>query len=287
MKKSFLMAIPFVSLLLVSCIDPKSLYPGDAFNTDTFEGNYYDDDNAGYKVWNEKLSLNKLKDPVVFDVTKDLRINGYSDIQFADKMNNIGNELDKELDTPHIDKGVGYGPTKNLTSIDDSFSDGFLSRLYDGRLKCDGYYANSRVQLKESGYATLFKKELTSYRYFVMSFRGGTNFDTQEASVNYSTLDVTVTFYVYDATANLYTPYVFNMFDIDDVFTDSGGSNVVMKGFYFSNFLKGENSNILRRASGMSISYNIDSCYAWDLGNEDTKFAMMLYEVMLPDSTWY
>jgi hypothetical protein len=286
MKKLYLFFIPLMCLLLASCVDPKSLYEGDAFNTDTFAGNYYEDANAGYKVWNEKLSQSNLADPVVYDVSEEERINSYNDIQFADKMDDQGNILDYELDTPHIDNGVGYGPTKNLTTIDDSFADGFLSRLYDGRLKCDGYYANSRVQLKESGYATLFSKELTSYNYFAMSFRGGTDYDHSGNETHYSQLDVTITFYVYDSSNDLYTPYVFNLLDMDDVFTDSGGSNVVLKGFYFDTVL-GENADILKRTSAMSITYHVDSCYAWDLGNEEANFAMMLYEILLPGSTWY
>ena len=106
--------------------------------------------------------------------------------------------------------GYGYGPSNNLIAVDDAFARGFLSRLYDGRIHCDGItYAQTRVQIDGSGYGTLFPKEMMSYRYFALSLRGADETDNLGTTFN---VNINLTFYVYDYANSLYVPYLAALF---------------------------------------------------------------------------
>ena len=169
MNKKNLIVLPLIALLLTGCKDKvKELYVGNAYASTDFLENYYD-------TWNEDLKT-KVSSQVVYDMPFEGSLHGSQTGKFnvdadqktaqgitpsltyvkvEDQMN-PGNKdlLDWYHDTPVEDKGVGYGPTKNLSTIDKSFAYGYLSKLYDGRIQCDGYYQRSRVQMNDKGYGT-------------------------------------------------------------------------------------------------------------------------------------
>jgi hypothetical protein len=72
--------------------------------------------------------------------------------------------------------------------------------------------------------------------------------------------------------------------------TNSGGRTTII-GFYFAGVM-GADVNLIRRASGMSITFSLEGDYEdYTIDREDTTegkehFALMLYEVLLPKSTW-
>ncbi|MDD3099421.1 MAG: hypothetical protein PHW36_03685, partial [Bacilli bacterium] len=188
---------------------------------------------------------------------------------------------------PHEDAGYGYGPSNNLIAVDDAFARGFLSRLYDGRIHCDGItYAQTRVQIDGSGYGTLFPKEMMSYRYFALSLRGADESSNYDFAMD---VNINLTFYVYNHDSALYVPYLFQMKNFP-IMTNSGGRTTIV-GFYFAGVM-GADVNLIRRASGMSITFSLEGDYEdYTIDREDTTegkehFALMLYEVLLPKSTW-
>ncbi|MFA5481403.1 MAG: hypothetical protein WC282_03375 [Bacilli bacterium] len=288
-KKSFFAFIATAVLTLTGCMDDvRELYDGHAYDTGDFMQNYY-------STWNESLKNNVAPVAKTYTLTSANAFQIETQQDLVDKLaptdsqNSDGTPYDLFPDTPKEDAGYGYGPSNNLISIDESsFSRGFLSRLYDGRIHCDGStYAQTRVQVDQSGYSTLFNKELMDYRYFALSMKGAD--DSEKAYPVGVFINLSLKFYVYDYVDAIYVPYLFQ-FNNFEIMTNSGMSTTII-GFYFE-FIMQNDFALLSRASGMSIEYEFAQDYS-DLTsdrNEEIEgknhFALMLYEVLLPKSTW-
>ena len=285
-RKSFLALIATFAFVLTGCMnDVAELYEGHAYDTGDFAENYY-------STWNDNLKNSVATVAKTYDVTS---INSFQ----IDKDEDFNQLWEPDgyrsgttepysflIDTPHEDAGVGYGPSNNLISVDEAFARGFLSRLYDGRIQCDGYYAKSRVQIDGAGYGALFPKEMVNYRYFALSVRGA------DMSVNYNffvNVNINLTFYVYNHDIALYVPYLFQMKNLP--IKTNYNSQVTIFGFYFAGVM-GADVNLLKRASGMSITFSLEGDYEdYTIDREDETegkehFALMLYEVLLPKSSW-
>ncbi len=284
-KAAFALLFTFAFVLTGCMNDVAELYEGHAYDTGVFSENYY-------STWNDSLKNSVATVAKTYDVTS---INSFQ----IDKDEDFNQLWEPDgyrsgttepysflRDTPHEDAGYGYGPSNNLISIDDAFARGFLSRLYDGRIQCDGYYAKSRVQIDGAGYGALFPKEMVNYRYFALSVRGA------DMSVNnnfFVNVNINLTFYVYNHDIALYVPYLFQMKNLP--IKTNYNSQVTIFGFYFAGVM-GADVNLLKRASGMSITFSLEGDYEdYTIDREDTTegkehFALMLYEVLLPKSTW-
>lgn len=292
MKRVYkLTLIPLLGIILAACGTTRELYEDGRFNSANFDYNYYTDWNHVDEITPNKTFTYKVT-PVVSDTpyinvdpTNKTRIAG---LREEDQMYN-DTLLDWNIDYPTEDFGKGYGPTKNLTTIDNSFAYGYLSKLYDGRVRCDGFYTRSRVQLDASGYGTFFPKALTSYKYFAFTARGGTgkqyeNVLNIDIKINYH-----LSFYVRNSETRSYVRYNFNMNNVP-LQTNNGGRTSINL-FYFEDVL-GENwDKALVNTVAMSLTFDIASNPYDDLvadrNSGKCHFALMLYEVMLPDSTWY
>jgi len=268
--------------------DVQELYDGHAYDTGDFMQNYY-------PVWNDGLAAGRIGEVAKtyqITTTNGFQIESDDDIENklrpTDSKNTDGDYYSFTSDTPHDDAEYGYGPSNNLIAIDEVFAKGFLSRLYDGRIHCDGVtYAQTRVQIDQGGYGTLFEKELTSYRYFAISLKGADESERSYAGGIDVNLDVT--FYVYDYDDNLYIPYLFR-FQNFAIMTNSGMRTTVL-GFYFD-LIMGEDIALLRRASAMSVTFSLAAEYdditidRNDIASGKDHFSLMLYEILLPHSTW-
>ena len=292
MKKRILLTLLVAtSFVLTGCMnDVSELYEGHAYDTGVFLQNFY-------STWNDDLVNRVAPVAKTYQVTSanSFQINNQDDLENPNKLWAPDAYADPQseeyyslvADTPHEHTGYGYGPSNNLIGIDSSFARGFLSRLYDGRLHCDGItYAQTRVQIDGSGYGALFPKELMTYRYFALSLRGADETDNYNFDVD---VNIDVTFYVYDHTNAIYVPYLFQMQNFP-IMTNSGGKTSLI-GFYFAGVM-GADINLLRRASGLSISFEFATDYEdYTIDRNDTTvgkdhFALMLYEVLLPKSSW-
>ncbi|NMV82612.1 MAG: hypothetical protein GX816_03560 [Erysipelotrichia bacterium] len=74
--------------------------------------------------------------------------------------------------------------------------------------------------------------------------------------------------------------------------TNSGGATTII-GFYFAGVMgTGSDLDLIRRSSGMSIEFSLAGeydHYTTDRNDADEgkeHFALMLYEVLLPKSSW-
>lgn len=258
-KKIIILSV--LPMLLCSCQKTNELYEADAYNHTDFDLNYYVN-------WNgiENLTISSVveKSP-----------------QFSIKNANI-----LESDTTYGPDG--YGGKYKMGAIDSSFSYGYLSKLYDGRLSCGGYYQRSRVQINKTGYATFFPKQLmqlpTSFEKhlptFEVALRGGTTLKTplqSRVNVNYE-----ISFYIRNANDNTYKQIIYKINNVETI-TDSGG---------LSDLLTFPLTNEVLNSVAMSMTFSINDDSITSLTDdmsdkEKDHFSIMLYEVMIPDSVWF
>ena len=246
MKKSLLL-LPLIAMSLCACVKTDELYPNDAYNHTEFDLNYYTE-------WNNVDNL------TIRNVTS------------TSKNPSSSSGLSQEM--------IDYGEKNKLCANNNSFSYGFLSRLYDGRISCGGLYQKSRVQLNKTGFATFFPKQLKEATTFSMALRGGT---TLEKSLRANVIvDFEVSFYIHITNSDEYDKVTYNLNDVETI-TDFGGDTNVYT-FYLTESIKD--------AVAMSITFNLDDERYPNLSDdyqnkEKEHFAIMLYEILLPDSVWF
>lgn len=293
-KKIKMLFIPILACLLSSCGQAvNELYESGEYISGDFNSNYY-------TSWNGVENITPIEE-ISYDVNPSIhdkyseKIDGLR-TYFNDDGKLVGDQYDKNGNlcswadddpTTKATSPVGYGPNKCLSQIDKSFSYGYLSKLYDGRVRCDGYYAKSRVQLNKTGYATYFPKALSTYKYLAFALRGGT---TCERSFNVTPLvDIKISLFVHDPVNNTYVKHIFNMNEVP-VQTNAGG-NTSLVYFYFDSVLGSSWSSVLKDTTAMSFEYSVKSIQYDDISDDMTSeghhFAIMLYEMMLPESSWY
>ena len=154
---------------LASCAKTNLLYDENAYNYVEFDKNYYTE-------WEDIKNL-QTGNAIVFDKTSSVR---FSD----DNTIIIGGKTIEGYKWNGV-KEEQFGYTHNLSKIEKKFSYGITSKLFDGRVRCEGLYQKSRVQLDKTGFAMYFPKSLVSAKYLGFACRGGTDFPQgQEFSHN-------------------------------------------------------------------------------------------------------
>ena len=261
MKKIYLV-LPVLAMVLVGCRKTEESFEAGRYNSSDFDQNYYVE-------WNEV-------DKVQIGKVSAIPVQTYESINI-------------------INNGKEYGfDVKNLINEEDKFSYGYLSKLYDGRLRCDGLTTRSRVQLNKTGYGTFFPKEYRGSESFAFALRGGTTIEypTEEARIRSVKIDATFKFYIRQEGTNIYdrVDLVFNNLQIS---SDNGGNTTYIEmPFDESTVAK------LYGADAMSFEfsltdlsqysgYEITDDYTSDPNKQKEHFCVMLYEVLLPGSVWY
>lgn len=265
MKKKYLI-LPVLAMVLVGCRKTDESFEAGRYNSSDFDQNYY-------MEWNEvdKVQIGKVS-----------AIHVYSGSQSYESIG-ISND------------GKEYGfAVRNLINEEDKFSYGYLSKLYDGRLRCDGLTTRSRVQLNKTGYGTFFPKEYRGSESFAFALRGGTtiNYPSEEARIRSVVIEATFKFYIRQEGTNVYDR-VDLIFDDLKISSDNGGSTTYIEmpfdeatvaKLYGADAMSFEFSlNDLSQYSG----YNITDDFTSDPNKEKEHFSIMLYEVLLPGSVWY
>lgn len=300
-NRNKLIAFIMLNFLLCSCDKTNELYGNKPYDTGTFDGNYYLEQNnvdnikIGNVIEKDASSVTYISNPSFGE-----KLTGIipSDQQIVTKDDNgeeITTNLEWNNDVPHDDYGVGYGPTKNLISIDNSFAYGFLSRLYDGRVRCDGYYAESRVQINKTGYGTFFPKVLQNATYFGIALRGQTSCEGFDNSI--ADVDVNIKFYKHNTLKEEHDVIDIKCSNVLIPTNTHGATSFML--FYFIDVLGLNYLDYINGVVAMSMSFKLNEIKGNDAdkltyGNPvDDKdnitnphFALMLYEVMIPDSSW-
>ena len=186
-------------------------------------------------------------------------------------------------------KETQFGYNNNLSKIEKKFNYGITSKLFDGRVRCEGLYQKSRVQLDKSGFAMYFPKSLLTASYLGFACRGGTDFEAgQEFAHDDLNVDFTWSFIIHRDDGK-YNKVVYTLDDVK-IPVDNGGNTA------FVNFVPyfGDNFDEIHRAVAMSFEWKADDPRLLDRNltddytqKEKHHLALMLYEVFIGDSTWY
>lgn len=269
-----------ISLLLMTvfaltgCVKTKLLYDENAYNFVDFDKNYYTDWD-GIDQLEDKIN-NRVPGPVT-------NLESSYDAKFK-----FANDNTEYIWSGDDDEEFGY--QHNLSKKEKKFGYGITSKLFDGRVRCDGLYQKSRVQLDSSGFAMYFPKQLLKATKFLgFACRGGTNFPDQRFSKSNLKVDFTWSFYIH-LENGMYDVVSYNLKAVE-IPVDNGGNTAFV---YFQPFFDDYFSEITG-AVGMSLTWRcvdeaMDSFSITDdyKDKEKNHLALMLYEVFIgdTDSIW-
>jgi hypothetical protein len=270
MRKQYLLLL-LTSLALAGCAKTNLLYDENAYNYPQFDKNYYTE----------------------WDDIKDLSLSSsitmlFSNLHFSDKDEIVIGGKTIENYTWGGVKDEQFGYKNNLSKAEKKFSYGIISKLFDGRVRCEGLYQKSRVQLDKSGFAMYFPKSLVSTKYLGFACRGGTDFPAgEEFTHDDLNINVSWSFYIHESDES-YRKITYNLNNVL-IPVDNGGNTA------FVNFtpFEGETFVELNGAVAMSFEWSANDPRLADKDLTDNykenkhHLALMLYEVFIGDSTWY
>ena len=265
------------SLVLSSCgYALKEVYDGAAYNSPVFEENYY-------RVWNSKIDERSDKNSITTTTTREIKETDFVFTKYTDstvaRVDPDTKTLNYVDDYPSHDEskiGVGYGPTKRLSLLDNSFRYGYVSKLFDGQLFCNGKYQIARTQIDESGFGVLFEKETPSLDYFAINLKGAVDYTTDiKVGAHFSNVDLKVSFYCKNDKGYDKKTFTYNL----DV-----GTNIAENPNSYTFFGFKVNEREVSRVQGISVEYelkNDDYVTAYELDH-----SLLIYEILLPNTTW-
>ena len=121
-----------------------------------------------YRIWDKRLGTDHLenKTEVIDIVSSSITYwEKYNDDKFkiidvdaASMQFNSGGRNKSDTDSIKY-----FENHRKLSLYDSTFKNGFISKLFDGQVDCYGYYQQARIQIDETGFGYLFKKELSSF----------------------------------------------------------------------------------------------------------------------------
>ncbi len=256
------------------------LYDRASFNSVNFSDNYYTrwDKDISYKESGNKIT-NPEAETIYLDKAVDHVFTKYGEDNFRLVEGNYNNYVyEEDLSEAENEAGkLPYGPNNNLNDIDGSFRYGFMSRLFDGHMFCNGLYERARVQIKSEGFGRTFPKELfkinSTTPYFAMSFKTSieyrrvtTNDDGEEVNIdiakwwsgsNINTLthntSIALTINFFLKNENGYERVPVN-FEIDDIPCNQS-DNIARSNYVLFGFEIGKNVPSLDRCAGISVEY--------------------------------
>ena len=275
-------------IALTSCSKTKLLYRGDEYNSPVFDENYYTE-------WSDIKDLSLASDV----------IGSYSHLSYetgrtgegGTTNNNIvigGETIDGYVWRQHNSDDVEFGYANNLSKINKKFNYGITSKLFDGRIWCDGLYQKSRVQVDKSGFAMYFPKtSLVSAKYLGFSCRGGSDFGRgEEFTQSGFKMDFTWSFYIH-GTDNKYNKITYQLNKVAVPIDDNTKTVFVNISPYL-----GDNFDELNGAVAMSFEWKCSDIASQNALLEEKQLSddyltkkhhlsLMLYEIFIGDSVWY
>ena len=278
------------TILLTACgYGLKEIYPGDVYNSVDYERNFYRiwDDEINYHNENNQVE-NKEQEIYQLDKTNNGVFTNFNDSNFIKVQSDADDySYTSDIYQPEGDK-KSYGQSFMLSKTEQSFKYGYVSKLFNGQMFCNGNYELARVQIDEGGFGTKFKKEIKEYNYFALNFKASLDYRRDGKNTNIpshkSSIKLLINFFC--KTDNNSYHRVPVSYEIDDVQTNSpetlGYSNYIFFGFDLSTIEK------IDRCAGISIEYElISDDYIASHSEENWKHCLLLYELFLPGSTWH
>ena len=270
-------------IALASCAKTEKLYTLNQYNSPVFDENYYTE-------WEGIDNINAT------DVG-----GAYSNLDFSVKSESDtvkigGVEVEGKNKWGGL-KDEQFGYDHNVSKIEKKFNYGVTSKLFDGRVRCEGLYQKSRVQVDKSGFAMYFPKALKQAKYLGFACRGGSDYPSGQ-EFRYSDLKINVewSFYIHiDSSTYSKVTYKLNQIEVP---VDNGGNTAFIS---FTPFF-GNTFDELYDATAMSFKWEYadtkiqDEIDNGNLTHQDLvddytqkekhHLALMLYEVFIGDSIW-
>lgn len=257
---------------LASCAKTEKLYGENAYNSPVFDENYYTD-------WDGIENLGDKIESSISIAPAHLHSSSASTFKFDN------DETEYKWDGTNEEQ---FGYNHNLSDIEKKFGYGITSKLFDGRVRCEGLYQKSRVQLDKSGFAMYFPKQLIkATKYLGFACRGGTNFSDQRFANPKLKVDFTWSFYIH-LENGMYSVVSYNIHAAEIPVDNGNGGNTAF--VYFQPYMEDYFSEI-GGAVGMSLTWHcvdesMNSFPLTDnyLDKEKNHLSLMLYEVFIGDN---
>lgn len=295
--------LPLVAILSSCGFGLKEVYAGDAYASGNFQKDYY-------KVWDEKIDKtsgkSRIKRTEEYELNKDIDyvFTSYTDPNFrlvdSEAYKNLSYKDDYYPGDSDYYLNTGYGPTKKMSRIDNSFKYGYLSKLFDGQMMCHSRFQYARVQIDESGFGTIFNKEGNLSTYFALNFKASYDY-TKYEEVDYSPWGTTnipngiktgvklkISFYCIEDDGFVEKTF---SYDMDDITTNGMENPSIYTFFGFRTY-----TYDLTRVKGVSITFDFDRSDINKNPMRDLKdkngnpykldYSLMLYEMFMPDTIW-
>ena len=307
MKKHLLLPVALMGVALTSCVDTDQLYERDAYLGGTYVGHEYN-------VW-DGGTKDAYQNHIVYDKTLANEEKGYfcgsGEYDSPSKCYGYAqaksrhpewfvNEKGENLiwgygdGSDIINAGPGvyvdnsplynsvYSQNKRLDRFYEKFSRGYLSKLYNGQIKCNGWSYYAMAVVSNEGFGTLFPYELSSAEYFATVLLVSTDY-TPSGVGRTVTVDLHTTFYKYNSKGSLEGHKV--TLPGLTLSCNAGAALTSLVGFRFVD-------------AGIDPKGIVGMSYTWDLVHDshpctsDFKVegdhdGLSVYEILFPDSTWY
>lgn len=286
-KPKFLSLLP--ALLLTACgYGLKEVYPGTVYNSVDYYQNFYRewDKNVNYHKDGSKVE-NIDGTPKELSSSENLVFTRFSDLNFLEVQPDRDNySYSYDIYEP-TDGKKSYGQTFALSKNEQSFKYGYVSKLFNGQMFCNGSYEIARVQIDENGFGMEFSKELDQYSYFALNFKASLDYRKDGVSTNLPAHESSVRLFInfYCKTDNQKYHRVPVYYDIEHIKTNASetllGDNYTFFGFSLSGIG-------VERCVGISIEYELlNDEYINAHPDEGWTHCLLLYELFLPNSTWH
>ena len=273
--KKLLLLLPAVAI--TSCGYSLSyLVEGNKYNSPVFKENYY-------QHWDKEFEN---VTPTIDEDVTGKTIEKFSDIGLLDQRAALSGYRNAEE----------YGAAYKMNRTDELFNYGVQSKLFDGQVICGGFYQLSRVQVDEDGFSVALSKESSELTYIAMQFKTTTDNTIKCQKIG----DTEIKYHddadlFHESTITLHTSLYFKN-DENKIESYNLKKTIVNKNtnegnsyIFYGIDLREYN---ISRLVGFSINYTIDEdkLINWNIehgGPTNIDYAMFLYEVFIPYTTWH
>jgi len=298
MKKLHKTLVFFLPLVAITSCGYSLSYivPGDQYNSVVFTQNYY-------KVWNPELKNAR----TALDVRAENSVLSFADLGKLDPK-----VLQKSAEASASGSEYtiyNYADEYKMNSLDQSFNYGVPSKLFDGKVECDGKHQNIlRMQTLDEGFSVRFSKEGNFAKehsnYMAIRLKSTTDNTKPCLKVNEYPTPTRDNVIVHDGelaydlfhnssvelTVSLYTKndsheIVKNSFTQKVEFLNNSTNN----GSRYTFIAFDLNDYNLSRIVGFSVKYTYDDeLIKWNISQDVPSFdyALFLYELFIPYTSW-
>ena len=148
-------------MLLTGCgYGLKEIYEGDVYISTDYNRNFY-------REWNDEINYKKENNQVENDEQEIYQLDKVTNKVFTNYNDPNFQELQPDYESYSYTSDIyepqekkSYGQSFKLSKTEQSFRYGYISKLFNGQMFCNGSYEIARVQIDEDGFGMKFNKEI-------------------------------------------------------------------------------------------------------------------------------